>query len=243
MTTIAVTCPPGTRGATTTAAALALTWSGAVVLAEMDPSAGDLAAWWDLTESPGIGTAVTDIHRPDWITANTQQAASGVLVMPAPLRAREASGAVGEATRSVLPALCAYRDVTVLIDTGRSTHVPAAATAGATVVVIVAAQIPDAPRATAAILERTGDLADTFASNAVDAVVAIIGTDPYPLGAIENYVGTTCHAVADDPLGAAVIAGRPATGRLATRSKLIRSIAPLASELAEQIDRATESRR
>ncbi len=104
MTTVAVTCPPGTRGATTTAAALALTWSGAVVLAEMDPSAGDLAAWWDLTESPGIGTAVTDMHRPDWITANTQQAASGVLVMPAPLRAREASGAVGEATRSVLPA-------------------------------------------------------------------------------------------------------------------------------------------
>ncbi len=243
MTTIAVTCPSGTRGATTTTAALALAWSGAIVLAELDPSAGDLAAWWDLTESPGVGTAVTDLHRPDWITANSQQAASGVLVMPAPLRAREAAGAVSEATRSVLPALSAYHDVTVLVDAGRSTHVPAAATAGAAVVVIVAAQVPDAPRATAAVLERTGDLADTFANSAIDAVVAVIGCDPYPVGAIENYVGTTCHAIADDPLGAAVIAGRPATGRLATRSKLIRSIAPLATDLRDQLERATEGRR
>lgn len=242
MTVVAVTSASAGRGITTTAAGLALASSRAVTVAEMDGTGGDLAAWWDLTQSPGIATAITGISSPDWVTANSQRASSGIAVMPAPLRAQEANGTVNEALRTVLPTLSAYTEVTAIVDAGASTHVLAPAASQAALVVIVASQIAGSPRATAALLERTADLVDLCVSRALPTIVAVIGTDPYRLSDIESFVGTHCRTIADDPMGAAVIAGRPATGRLATRSRLLKSLTPIADEVDERLDQLVKGR-
>ena len=242
MTVVAVTAASAGRGTTTTAAGLALVSRRSVTLAEMDGTGGDLAAWWDLTESPGISSAITGMSSPEWVTKNSQRAASGIFVMPAPLRAQEANSTVNEALRTVLPTLSAYSEVTAIVDAGASTHVLAPAASEAALVVIVASQIAGAPRASAAMLERTGDLADLCVSRAIPTIVGVIGTDPYRLSDIESFIGTECRSIADDPLGAAVIAGRPATGRLATRSRLLKSLTPIADEVDARLDQLVKGR-
>lgn len=242
MTVVAVTSASAGRGITTAAAGLALASKRNITVAEMDPTGGDLAAWWDLTETPGIATAITGMSSPDWVTANAQHASSGILVMPAPLRSREASSTVTEALRTVLPTLSAYTEVTAIVDAGASSHVLAPAASEAALVVIVASQIAGSPRATAAMLERTAELADLCASRAIPALVGVIGSDPYRIGDIESFTGTQCRAIADDPMGAAVIAGRPATGRLATRSRLLKSLTPIADEVDDRLDQLVKGR-
>lgn len=242
MTVVAVTAPSAGRGTTTTAAGLALASTRSVFVTEMDSTGGDLAAWWDLTESPGIASAVTGMSSPDWVTANAQRAATGMYVMPAPLRAHEANSTVSEALRTVLPTLSAYNEVTAIVDAGASTHRLAPAASEAALVVIVASQIAGSPRASAAMLERAGDLADLCASRAIPTIVGVIGTDPYRLSDIETFIGTDCRTIADDPLGAAVIAGRPSTGRLATRSRLLKSLTPIADEIDVRLDGLVKGR-
>ena len=242
MTVVAVTAASAGRGTTTTAAGLALASQRSVLVAEMDTTGGDLAAWWNLTESPGIATAITGIASPDWVTTNSQRAASGLLVMPSPLRAHEASSTVNEALRTVLPTLSAYSEVTAIVDAGASTHLLAPAASEAAIVVIVASQIAGSPRASAAMLERTGDLVELCNSRAIPAFVGVIGSDPYRVKDIESFTGAVCRSIADDPLGAAVIAGRPATGRLATRSRLLKSLAPIAAEVDARLDQLVQAR-
>ena len=242
MTVVAVTAASAGRGITTTAAGLALASKRPITVAELDPTGGDLAAWWDLTETPGIATAITGMSSPDWVTANAQRASSGISVMPAPLRSREASSTVTEALRTVLPSLSAYSEVTAVVDAGASSHVLAPAASEAALVVVVASQIAGSPRATAAMLERTADLADLCASRAIPIVVAVIGTDPYRLSDIESFIGVDCRQVADDPMGAAVLAGRPATGRLATRSRLLKSLTPIADDIDARLDQLVKGR-
>lgn len=242
MTVVAVTAASAGRGTTTTAAGLALASQRSVLIAEMDSTGGDLAAWWDLTESPGIASAITGISSSGWVTANAQRASTGILVMPSPVRAHEANSTVNEALRTVLPTLSAYTEVTAIVDAGASTHRLAPAASEAALVAIVASQIAGSPRASAAMLERTGDLVDLCNSLAIPAIVGVIGSDPYRVSDIESFTGTECRSIADDPLGAAVIAGRPATGRLATRSRLLKSLAPIADEIDARLDQLMKAR-
>ena len=89
---------------TTTAYALAAMWpSPDALLMEADPSGGDLAAWLDLPEQPGVATAVTMAPTGSWpvIEAQVQQH-GGLSVLVMPILAAEASVAAREAAARVV---------------------------------------------------------------------------------------------------------------------------------------------
>ena len=122
MTIVAVCAATGSAGATTTAVALAamLPDGYPTLLAECDPSGGDVAGWAQLSASPGWSTAVSAGDR-SWaaIADNTQQLPSGLRLLAAPARATQAHTAVGEATREFAALLATAPDVVTVADCGR----------------------------------------------------------------------------------------------------------------------------
>ena len=234
MTMVAVTGPAGAQGVSTVAAALASTWPERCVLVECDPSGGDVGAWWDLPASPGLASTVA--AAPTDLSAICEHAplVGTTHVLAAPVRAGEAAVTVTSAVQRLLPILAATTDIDVIVDLGRCGPALPPAVVHAAVVVVVARQVPGSTSATAAIVDRAADVLALCAARAVPATVALIGSDPYPAGEIARYLDADVHRIADDRLGAAVLAGRPATGRLATRSPLLRSTRPLAAALHRQ---------
>jgi hypothetical protein len=230
MTVAAFVGVAGSRGCTTVCAAAALTWPNEVVLAELDPSGGDVGAWFDLPEEPALKSAVASAPAGEWpvVVEHARAVTPTLRVLAAPIRSREAAVVVNEASSRLIPVLSALEGTDVLADAGRATGGLGPVAAQAALVVIVASQVPGSPRATAATLDRAAGLVDVCAHRAMPVVVALIGDDPYPIHEISDYLGVPCQHIADDPLGAAVIAGRPATGRLASRSRLLRSAGDLA---------------
>jgi hypothetical protein len=142
---------------------------------------------------------------------------------------------VAEATTRLLPVLSVLDHIDVLADAGRAIDGLGPVAGAAALVVIVTSQVPSSPRATAAVLDRTGGLVDACTHRAQPAIVAIVGDDPYPTDEIASYLGVPCHHIAADPLGAGVLAGRPATGRLASRSRLLRSAAELGDRIRTEL--------
>jgi MinD-like ATPase involved in chromosome partitioning or flagellar assembly len=113
--------------ATTTTVALAAAWPADddVVVLEVDPRGGSLAAWLDLPASPTLSTAVTLAPDGDWsvIEPLVRTAPAGLRVLPAPARAVEAARAVAEASMSLLQQLAARAEPIAITDCG---DVPAA---------------------------------------------------------------------------------------------------------------------
>lgn len=99
------------NASTTTALAIASSWPHGeeALLAELDPSGGDLAAWLDLSQEPGIASAVSAAPNGSWpsITEHIQTQAGGPRLLVAPIRALEASAAVREASARLVPTLSA----------------------------------------------------------------------------------------------------------------------------------------
>jgi hypothetical protein len=122
MTIVAVCAASGSAAATTTATLLSamLPEGYPTLLAECDPSGGDVAAWAQLPTSPGWSTAVSGADR-SWaaVADNTQQLPSGLRLMAAPARATQAHTAVGEAAREFAGLLAAAPDVVTIADCGR----------------------------------------------------------------------------------------------------------------------------
>ena len=227
---------------TTTTLALAEGWPSAaqVLVAELDPSGGDLAAWLDLPQSPGLASAVTATPAGAWptITGHVQQTPSGVAVLVAPLRAVEATAAVREAAARLLPTLSALDTPTVLADCG--SQVPSQMSSVVTqagLVVVTVRQPRTSDRAAAAVLDRTAELIDHLVARHLDTVAVVVGDAPYAADEIEAFLGgaerlVPTLALPDDPAGAAALAGRPMSRRLALRSPLRRAAAGVAAELA-----------
>ena len=236
MTVIAVTGASGGHGVSTLTAALALVWPAPCLLMECDPSGGDIAGWWDLPASPGLASAVAATpDTADGVLVHATRVRSSVAVLAAPVRSAEASVTVAASVHRILPLLVSAGAIEVLVDAGRSTAQLAGGAQAASVTVVVARQVPGAARATAALLERTADLLDACRRSSMPTLVAAIGQDPFPLGEVARFLGQPVHSVADDLLGAAVLAGRPGRGRMATRSRLLRSVRPLAEALYTQV--------
>ena len=135
MALILVTCDKGSPGATTTALALAAAWPRPVMLAETDPSGGDLVyrlrAAGALLDSraalSSLATAVADsAPSPDVIAAHTQRADGGLPVLLGPPNQDQA--AILAPLWPVLgPALARHTDtrgqtLDVIADCGRLTH-------------------------------------------------------------------------------------------------------------------------
>jgi MinD-like ATPase involved in chromosome partitioning or flagellar assembly len=234
---------------TTTAVALtaALRTSAEVVLAEFDPTGGDLAAWLDVPEQPGLASAVAATPSGGWlgIERHLQLAHSGLRVLVAPVRAVEAAVVVREAATRIIPILSALDDPIVVADCGRqqpSNLSPVVTQAG--LVVLTVRQPRTSAAAAAAHLDRVAELADALAVRSLPVVLLVMGEEPYTAREIASFVGggepAEHAAIADDAYGAALVAGRPGNGRRAARSRLLGSAAAAAPMLVTRL-RASRS--
>lgn len=225
---------------TTTSVALASAWPADhdAILVEADPSGGDLAAWFDLPVTPSLSTLVTRVLDGAWpdIERHTRLDDSGLRLIPAPARSGEASQAVVESARSVVPTLAALRAPATIADTGRLQVAPAGHpfVGAAAVTVVVHRQAPQSSRAAAVRLQRLADQLDAFATLPTTVVVAVVGAWHFDLGEIERFladaVGSTpIVGLPVDDLAAAVFAGRTGvSARRLARLPLVRAARDLA---------------
>ena len=225
---------------TTTAFALASMWpTPDVVLVEADASGGDLAAWLDIPEQPGVATAVAMAPTGSWPVIEAQIQRHGSLsVLPMPVRAGEAAVAAREAAVRLLPTLSALADLTAIADCGfcHPSQLSSAVTQAALVVVTIR-QPATSPRAAAAHLDRVGEIVDALGVRALPTIAVVIGEEPYRASEISDFLGGPAAylpvlVVADDAVGAAAVAGRERVVRGFSRSHLAKTAGPAASELA-----------
>lgn len=237
-------------GATTTTLAVAATWPHAddVVVVELDESGGSATAWLDTPSTPTLGTIVANPATDDATVLETLRSMShrsrtGLEFVAAPIRSRAARRAVAEASTSLVPALAADADLVALCDLGRrhATDLPTAVLGRAAVTVVVHRQERASPAAASVRIERLVEVVEQLAGFPV--VLAIVGDDPFDPREIVQLVdeaapGTVVAwaSLADDPLAAAVLAGRRGVSapRL-RRLPLVRSAAGLATELRRRI--------
>ncbi len=233
---------------TTTTVALASAWPATddAIVVEADPSGGDLAAWFDMPSSPSLSTVVTRVLDGAWpeIERLTRLADSGVRVITAPPRSREAAQAVSESGRSVVPTLATLRSPVVLADTGRLQPAPAANpfVGSAAVTVLVHRQAPQSSRAAAVRLQRLTDEIEAIATLPTALVVAVVGAVPFGLGEIESFLSESVGeqmviGLPIDDLAAAVFGGRTGvSSRRLARLPLLKAGRDLAAATERALD-------
>jgi MinD-like ATPase involved in chromosome partitioning or flagellar assembly len=226
--------------ATTTAAALAAMWPAGerVVVAELDPTGGSLAAWLDVPRSPNLSELVASPDAGSWpvIEAACQRSATGIEALVAPVRAVEAGAALAAATASVVPVLAALDDVVVIADGGAAGGMLTPVMGAAAVVALVHRQRAGSAGAAAVALERVGHLVDLLTLRSIPFVVALIGEDPYRADEVGAFLGTEdVVPIAVDAWAAAVLAGRAGSVHRLRRSRLLRSTGALARRLSAHL--------
>lgn len=238
--------------ATTTTLALAAGWPDEVLVLEADHRGGSMAAWLDLPASPTLSTAVTRASEGAWPAVRdvAHDAAAGLRVVTAPIRTIEATRAIAEAERHVLPALSALDRPVVLVDAGRAHPGAIGAPDGvppvllaSDVVAVVHHQSRQSSRAAAVRIERLADLVEAVvaAAPSVATVLVLIGERPFEPAEIARFVAedrTLAGVVvlADDPLSAAVLAGRSGvSARRLARLPLMRTARRAAATLDRMV--------
>lgn len=233
---------------TTTSVALASAWpaSDEALLIEADPSGGDLAAWFDMPESPSLSTMVTRVLDGSLLEfeQHVRLAPSGLRVVPAPATGGEATQAIGQAARSLVPMLSARRSPVVFADTGRALPSPGSHpfVTSAAVTVVVHRQSVQSARAAAVRLQRLADQLDAFATLPTAIVVALVGAGPFDPGEVEAFLGQSvgAHPVVSlpvDELTAAVFGGRTGvSSRRLARLPLLRAARHLATVVDHQLE-------
>ena len=238
---------------TTTAIAMAAAWpaNDDVVIVEADRSGGSLAGWLDTPLTPSLSTIVANAHTLDtapsaaWFLVDSmvRQSASGLRFIAAPIRAREASRAIGEASTTIFPLFASLAEPTVLADCGRLTPadpLPTPVSLASSIVVIHRQR--DASAAAASVrLERLAEVIHDLAPLGVQIELGVIGNRPFDLDEIRQFAAgddetVTAHALADDTLSAAVFAGRAGVSakRLA-RLPLMRSVRSVTDAVRQSI--------
>ena len=217
-----------------------------MLVVEADPRGGSLAAWLDIPVAPSLSAVVTRATPGEWAVIDrlSRLTPSGLRVIPAPVRAVEATPRCRRGGRRDLPearatrlARCAGRR-----RTGRRSRRSAGR------------RHPVDARGRRAPPSATVGRAAAFGSNgwrsvfaqltarAVEAVLAVIGQRTVRRrrdrrlrrgGAIAT---PPVFALADDPLAAAVLAGRSGVSRRRLlRLPLLRSSAALAAFLSNRL--------
>jgi MinD-like ATPase involved in chromosome partitioning or flagellar assembly len=246
MSVVAVVGPSGASAVTTTALALALSWPSQeqVVLAECDPSGGDLAAFCNLTDTVGFASATSSSWDGSWpgLAAHLQSLANGVRVLAAPIRAAAADVSVGDITARLAPLMRELPDV-LLADCGR-VH-PSdrrVQLLEPDVLAVVVRQHPESGPATITRLERTAELVDALTGAVSEVVVVLVGARPYPTGEVERFVGVDVVGVVDeDAPAAAQLSGRRRRDGALHRSALLASARVVSAKLAERSSRSLRS--
>lgn len=220
-------------GCTTTALGMAAAWplDDPCMVAEFDPAGGCLAAWLDVSRSPGLADVAASSTPGSWATIQSmvQHAAAGIDVLVAPTRTVEAAAVVLAATTSVLPVLSALDWPVVIADGGRLRGGISALVSQAGIVVVAHRQHPGSAVAAALGFERLAELTAQLAVRSIPTVVALIGARPYSAQEVSEFIqAETVVPLAEDPWAAAMLAGRAGSAMRLRRSPLMRSLADLA---------------
>jgi hypothetical protein len=234
----------GSPGATTFALALTAQWpgSGPRVLAELDPSGGDLAARFALSLSPGLASlaaasrAGTSAESSIDLLQHTQELPGALSVLVAPPGAEQACAALGALTGSAPDGSKRGRvfpraddpNAVVVIDVGRldpgSPSLPLLAAAD---------QVLLLARASADDLAHVATRVDTIRRWS-DRIGLLLVGDGYSDAEVAREVELpVLSRIPNDPAGAAILTGhaliRP---RLFARASLSRAAAQIAITLA-----------
>ena len=118
--------------------------------------------------------------------------------------------------------------------------------AQSTLTVVVHHQAQQSARAAGVRLERLAECFEQLTGGGVEAVLAVIGRAPFDADEIASFVGAGAIAapavfeLADDPLAAAVLAGRSGVSRRRLlRLPLLRSSAALTAFLSNRLTEIT----
>lgn len=249
---------------TTTSLALAAGWPnrGAgghreLIVVEVDPAGGSLAAWLDTPVAPSLSTIVTALHHEISVAASTtamlrtvdtmvRRSAAGVRFIPAPFRSIEARRAVIEAEQSLLPLLAAAPDAVAILDGGSiDPHRQPAACRHADVTVVCHRLDASSAAAATVRLERLAEHVAALRDAGRTVAIAVIGNDPFPLDEIIEFAapGAPGWQLAADSLAASVLAGRSGVSmRRLARLPLLRSAARASIDLDAMSLGTTDSR-
>jgi MinD-like ATPase involved in chromosome partitioning or flagellar assembly len=229
----------GGPGVTTGTLALAGVWPGPVMIAECDPSGGDLAARFGLPPAPGLLSLASQSRhqlRTASLWSHLQRLPGGGV--PVLLGVQEAEQAAAlDRLWGLLPRALAGLDMDVLVDCGRlaadarTKHLVNAA--DLTVVVV---------QPTVEEITHLEWRLDALEQSGRQTAVVLAGEAPYDRRTVASQLATdglrapVLGALADDPEAAAELCGRPRHRRsVLARSYLVRSARELADRLTERL--------
>ena len=238
MSLVVVTAAPGNPGVTTTALALTATAGERddAIMAECDPSGGDVAGWIGGAADPSWVSAVASADR-SWagFCRHLRSLPSGQQVMLAPSWSAHAEATIDEAADRFGPLLASLTDALVVADTGRCVA-PTAWHRRADEVVVVVRQEPASAHATVPRIDRSVELVRRLQAVARQVGVLVIGSRPYdPAEIAETADAPLVGAVPHDPGAAALLSGAWSLGRGAGRSRLVKAFRPVAAELVDRV--------
>lgn len=225
----------GSPGVTTTAAALVAVASGRgllAMLAELDPSGGDIEALSNVPGEPGLLQAAANLRRiadPEALLSHVVTAPAGVASLLAPMSGPVATATIASALDHWGPAL-ATLDGVVVADAGRweQTQTTSERILGSDVLAVVC-------RPDARAVEHVRHLVDQLRQLVRPVLLVTVGERPYPLEEIAAALEVRpAGTIAWDPKGAAALwagaARRRRTGSWRA-SHLARSAQPVLDEL------------
>lgn len=244
MTLIALGSIHGSPGVTTAAVALGACWPTPEpaadrpqrqrqVVVEANPLGGVLAARYGLGSEPGLAglaAAARDGLRARQLHRHAQRIPGGLPVVVGPASPSHASQLIGAVGARLAGRLVDVDDVDVLVDCGPLAPTsPALGVALRADVLLVVAR-PDIEQLQAAGV-RVGELAEDSAG---PVEVVLVGSSPYgPAEVADELDVTVAGVLADDPRGAAVVAGQAPQRRFSS-PRLLDSAAGLAQQLAQR---------
>jgi len=226
----------GSPGVTTTALAVAARWPGSWqrVLVEADPAGGDLAARYGLLLTPGLVSLAAAARRStdaDLVFEHAQQLPGGLPVVAGPARPDQARAALAavcgaDGQAGVLGGFTGRGDVVAIVDCGRLDHDPVT-----TGVIAAADQLLLVAHPRADVLAHLAARAAEVAAGPAHTRLLLVGAG-YPASEVAREVGLSVLAgVPHDPRTAAALSGH-AVARPRVRSRLARTAARIATELA-----------
>lgn len=237
MTTVALGSVKGAPGVTTTVLAMAAIWPPhrRLVVAELDPDGGVLAARRNLTFDPGLVSAVAALRGARGVGDHLQPLGEGVRALVAPSTTEQVRAAVTAAGDALLPALTDVGD-DVLVDAGRlGTTSPTLAIASAADVLLLLAR----PRVEDIVLVR--DRVQVLQRSGAEPQLVLVDDGPYRSDEVAGAVGApVLTRLPVDLRTADALNGRTPRHRVA-RSRLLRSASALVSGLLPEEPRTNGS--
>jgi hypothetical protein len=233
----------GSPGVTTAVVAVAASWpeDRPLLVAEVDPAGGDLAARFGLTEEPGLmswSAAARRSSAAKELPRHVQELPGGIRLLVAPAGSEQAGGALRLLDARAPGGFDTSQDGDVLADCGRlalsrPSH-PLLSEASLLILLV---------RPALADLAHLASRIEGLRKEAGDVAIVLAGPGPYPAKEVAGTLGVeVLGQLPLDPQGAALCSGAKAgSSRAASRSPLLRAARSLTDALVHRLD-ATRGR-